>query len=105
MSGSVTLLALTLWIGSPATQPSTAEPVRLGDWRPAGIAEAIPFALNAQAKQVSVWGRGNEAPRAYLDEFLPALFERTCVIQEIDLAERHESPSLAEIRRVRGQLS
>jgi O-glycosyl hydrolase len=45
-----------------------------------------PFHISTSQRQVHVWGRGAEAPRAYFDEFLPALFERTLAFETVELA-------------------
>ncbi|MBN1421858.1 MAG: hypothetical protein JXP34_23995 [Planctomycetes bacterium] len=65
---------------APAADPA----IDLPEWSPPAGAEGQTFALGTG--EVRVWGRGREAPRAYFDEFLPALFERTLAFEDLDLA-------------------
>ena len=55
---------------------------------PAAVAGAasVPFEIGEGTRQVNVWGRGEEISRAYFDEHLPGLFERTLVLDEFSPA-------------------
>ena len=66
-----------------ASQPAIALPV----WERSGAVEGQSFGLNAAAPKVQIWGRRAESPRAFFDEFLPALFERTLVLEGVDLGD------------------
>jgi hypothetical protein len=92
---------------------------------PAAVAGAasVPFEIGEGTRQVNVWGRGEEISRAYFDEHLPGLFERTLVVDEFSPAggavewiftgerggltvvldgDRPVVPALLRLRRLRG---
>ncbi|MEK7404435.1 MAG: hypothetical protein AAB225_04955 [Acidobacteriota bacterium] len=45
---------------------------------------AETFRFDTSAVKILVWGRGAELPRRYFDEYLPALFERTLVLERFE---------------------
>lgn len=47
--------------------------------------KVTPFSTGANGRTVFIWGKGAYPRRAYFDEFLPALFERTLVFEKYSL--------------------
>jgi len=67
----------------PAT-PQTA-PLELPSSEPAAAARKQTFRFDSTTSKELVWGTGEAYARAYFDEFLPALFERTLVFDAFAL--------------------
>ncbi|MCC6124687.1 MAG: hypothetical protein IT426_06985 [Pirellulales bacterium] len=62
------------------------KPIQLPAWSPAekaGPGEA--FILDPRQATQMIWGRGRGQATHYFDEFLPGLFERTLVLEEMNL--------------------
>ena len=69
--------------------PASAKILLFSTWMVACLslshAEDVRFEMGGHAKKVQIWARGQEFPRTYFAEFLPGLFERTLVLDEVDL--------------------
>ncbi len=76
---------LLLWmaIGAAIIQ---AEPIELPTWEAPADYQRIPFQIGSRFKEARIWIRGVECARHYFDEFLPAVFDRGLLIDEMDLA-------------------
>ena len=75
------LLALLLSVCVPETGCCTAEPLPKGAWsEPVGGYSVDSFSLGAGETHRGGWGGYSPNERRYFDEFLPALFERTLVV-------------------------
>ncbi len=65
-----------------ASLPSPALAIEtLPEWRTPDGVESTAFELGAGRGEFQAWGRGRDL-RVFFDEFLPALFERTIVLDE-----------------------
>lgn len=81
--------AVVAYSAEDAEQKSAAkQTVDLASWKePEKLAPGQTFAMDPDQRTVEVWGRGNEPPRIYFDEFLPALFERTLTLNTCELGD------------------
>ena len=66
-----------------AAAGTQAKLIELPTWMPPADAQRIPFFLEPGGSLVRVWGRGQELPRVYFDELLPALFDRTLAVDKM----------------------
>ncbi len=60
-------------------------PANLPKREPQSVRQGESFDLASDREKVHIWGRGREPARVYFDEFLPALFERTLILDNLDL--------------------
>ncbi len=76
---------LPLWmtIGAAFLQ---AEPIELPAWETPANNQRAPFQVGSRFKEARIWIRGVECARHYFDEFLPAVFDRCLLLDEMDLA-------------------
>jgi len=58
-------------------------PANLPKGEPESVRQGKPFHLASDGGNVHIWGRGTEPERVYFDEFLPALFERTLLLDNV----------------------
>ncbi len=63
----------------------TSRRVTLPEWDPPTGHEAVAFRVGRGGKTMRIWGGRTPASRSYIEEFLPGLFERTLVLDEVDL--------------------
>ena len=84
----VTVFVCAISAGGQQGAETASQPaVELPAWEMSSAVDGQPFDLDAGAPKVQIWGRRAEPPRAFFDEFLPALFDRTLVLQEVDLGD------------------
>ncbi len=70
----------------PAGQTQAIEvPVTLPSWSCPDGWTTVRFRLGGGVAPHQIWGTGKVSSRSYFDEWLPALFERTLVLEELDL--------------------
>jgi len=68
----------------PAANFETAAAIDLASWKRPSGRQGTPFVLGAAAGKFKAWGRVSEEHRFHFPEFLPALFERTIVLERFD---------------------
>ncbi len=62
------------------------QPVRLPEWSPPDeVGRSKAFVLDPKQNKVHIWGKGLRSPTWYFDEFLPGLFQRTLVLDKMEL--------------------
>lgn len=79
----IVTLASVVFLSVPAA--SESKPIAIPDWQGPAKGNRQPFRIGVDARQVNIWGRGAKPERVYFDEFLPALFERTLLLDTLDL--------------------
>jgi hypothetical protein len=72
-----------IFLAATGPQPKV---ITLPDWTPPADVQRIAFSMEPGGL-VSVWGRGQEVPRVYFDELLPALFDRTLMLDKLSPAD------------------
>ncbi|UCD27692.1 MAG: hypothetical protein JSV03_11340 [Planctomycetota bacterium] len=62
-----------------------AEPLKPSAWQPSAHPQEISFSIGSKFMKYRISKHGDKAARLYFDEFVPALFERTLMFDEIQL--------------------
>ncbi len=83
--------AVLIWPGAPQAADvaekreggQSAKAVELASWQPPADMRSVAFSLGTTSPTFRVWG-GGDGQRFFFDELLPALVERTLVVDEFD---------------------
>ncbi|MHC4443908.1 MAG: glycoside hydrolase [Planctomycetota bacterium] len=85
------LIILTLSVipapGVEQAAPQT-QPIKLPSWQTPADYKSESFRIGSKYGQVDVWGQGREPTRTYFQEFLPAIFERTIIFDNLEINEK-----------------
>lgn len=79
-------MLLAVWMTAADTQPSTRV-LELPEWNESMTGREVSWKLGSKARQVRIWGEQLSGEGVYFEEFLPALFVRTLVLDECDWAD------------------
>ena len=86
---AVVAFSLFLLVNGGGAQPRRAavgRRVELGQWQMPTAAQQTPFELGKEEGYLKTWGHRRGAYfREFFDEFLPALFERTLALDQLEL--------------------